>query len=162
MRSRRGIGIAGAAALALTAMLAMAQSPAQPQAGGTGAAAAAAGPAPAYSYNPEGRRDPFLSLLRRGTDVGRPQGKPAEGIAGVYVNDLMVRGILQSRGQFIALVQGPDNRTYMVRPNDRLADGIVRAITPDALVLLQDVNDPLSPTRQREVRKPLRATVEQK
>ena len=31
-------------------------------------------PAPAYIYNAEGRRDPFVSLLRRATDPRR-QGK---------------------------------------------------------------------------------------
>jgi hypothetical protein len=62
----------------------------------------------------------------------------------------------------VALVQGPDNKTYVVRVNDRLADGSVRAITADAMVLMQDVNDPLSATKQREVRKTLRAPVEQK
>ena len=57
----------------------------------------------------------------------------------------------------MALVQGPDNKTYLVRVNDRLADGNVRAVTADTLVLMQDVNDPLSATKQREVRKTLRA-----
>jgi hypothetical protein len=49
-----------------------------------------------------------------------------------------------------------------VRVNDRFLDGFVRAITADTLVLIQDVNDPLSVTKQREVRKTLRAAVEQK
>jgi hypothetical protein len=49
-----------------------------------------------------------------------------------------------------------------VRVNDRLLDGSVRAITSDTLVLMQDVNDPLSLTKQREVRKTLRAAVDVK
>ena len=36
------------------------------------------------------------------------------------------------------------------------------AVTADTLILMQDVNDPLSVTKQREVRKTLRAVVEQK
>jgi Tfp pilus assembly protein PilP len=119
-------------------------------------------PAPAYSYNPDSRRDPFVSLLRRGSDMTRPQGKPAEGVAGMLVTELTLKGIMQSRGTYVALVQGPDNKTYLVRVNDRLADGNVRAVTADTLVLMQDVNDPLSATKQREVRKALRAAVEQK
>jgi type IV pilus assembly protein PilP len=145
--------------LLLAAAVVPAQTPARPA---QPAPAAGAPPAPAYSYNPDGRRDPFVSLLRRGSDTNRPQGKPADGVAGMLVNELVLKGIMQSRGQFVALVQGPDNKTYLVRVNDRLADGNVRAVTADTLVLMQDVNDPLSATKQREIRKTLRAAVEQK
>lgn len=158
--------VSGAGLLAITAALALAQpappQPAPPPPATTTAAVTATQQAPAYSYNPDGRRDPFVSLLRRGIDAGQSQGKPAEGIAGMLVNDLVLRGVIQSRGQFVALVQGPDSRTFLARANDRLADGVIRAITADTIVLTQDVNDPLSPTRQREVRKPLRAAVERK
>ncbi|MCX6544172.1 MAG: hypothetical protein NTV05_07120 [Acidobacteria bacterium] len=124
-----------------------------------------AGPAarPAYAYNPEGRRDPFVSLLRRGREtVRRPDGKVLDGVRSLLVNEVALKGILQGRSDNIALVQGPDNKTYLVRVNDRFLDGFVRAITADTLVLTQDVNDPLSVTKQREVRKTLRAAVEQK
>jgi Tfp pilus assembly protein PilP len=121
----------------------------------------AAAQAPVYAYNAEGRRDPFVSLLRRATDTRRT-GKPAEGVAGFLVSEIELKGIMQSRGTHIALVVGPDSKTYTVRVNDRLLDGSVRAITTDTLVLLQDVNDPLSLTKQREVRKVLRAVVEAK
>lgn len=118
---------------------------------------------PAYAYNPENRRDPFVSLLRRGRDaIRRPDGKPLAGIGSLLVNEIAIKGVLMSGGDRIALVQGVDNKTYLVRANDRLLDGYVRAITADTLILMQDVNDPLSVTKQREVRKSLRVTVEQK
>jgi Tfp pilus assembly protein PilP len=123
---------------------------------------AAAAP-PAYAYNPENRRDPFVSLLRRGRDTfRRPDGKPLAGLGSLLINEIALKGVLQSRGTNIALVQGVDNKTYLVRANDRLLDGFVKAITADALILMQDVNDPLSVTKQREVRKSLRGVVEQK
>jgi len=118
---------------------------------------------PAYGYNPEGRRDPFVSLLRRGRETARrPDGKVLDGVRSLLVNEIALKGILQNRGDNIALVQGPDNKTYLVRVNERFLDGFVRAVTSDALILMQDVNDPLSVTKQREVRKTLRAMVEQK
>ena len=118
---------------------------------------------PSYSYNPEGRRDPFVSLLRRGREtVRRPDGKLLDGANSLLVNEIALKGIMQSKGDRIALIQGPDNKTYLVRANDRLLDGYVRAVTADTLILMQDVNDPLSVTKQREVRKTLRAVVEQK
>lgn len=112
---------------------------------------------PAYSYDPEGRRDPFVSLIRRGTgEAGIRQGRPAAGISGLLVGEIVLKGIMQSREAFVALVQGPDGKTHLVRVNERLLDGSVRAITQDTLILMQDVNDPLSLTKQREVRLTLR------
>lgn len=128
---------------------------APPQAGATAR--------PAYAYNPDGRRDPFVSLLRRGREtVRRPDGKVLDGVRSLLVNEVALKGILRGGSDNIALVRGPDNKTYLVRVNDRFLDGFVRAITADTLVLTQDVNDPLSVTKQREVRKTLRAAVEQK
>jgi Tfp pilus assembly protein PilP len=124
--------------------------------------AAAVAPGPTYVYNPEGRRDPFVSLLKRAVDVKGRQGKAPAGVTGFLVSELVLKGIMQSRGDHVALVTGPDNRTYMVRANDRLLDGSVRAITADTLVCLQDVNDPLSLTKQREVRMTLRAVADAK
>jgi Tfp pilus assembly protein PilP len=114
-----------------------------------------------YSYRSEGRRDPFQTLIARGSD-GRSSGRRAEGLAGLGVNEIVLRGILRTRGTYVAMVQGPDLKTYIVHPNDRLLDGTVRAITADSLVILQEVNDPLSLTKQREVRKTLRAVEEVK
>jgi type IV pilus assembly protein PilP len=138
-----------------------AQAPAQAPAG---AAAQAPASAPAFVYNPEGRRDPFVSLLKRATEARSRQGKQAAagGIASFLVSELTLKGIMQSRGEFVALVSGPDAKTYLLRVNDRLLDGSVRAITNDSVVCLQDVNDPLSLTKQREVRMTLRAVAEAK
>jgi Tfp pilus assembly protein PilP len=157
---RRLIVLGGGIVLMLVAAAVWAQAPVRPAP--KPAPAVTAAQAPAYSYNPDGRRDPFISLLRRGTDVTRGQGKPGDGVAGMLINELVLRGIMQSRHQYVALVQGPDTKTYIVRVNDRLADGSIRAITADSLILMQDVNDPLSATKQREVRRTLRAAVEQK
>ena len=111
----------------------------------------------AYAYNPDGRRDPFLSLLGSGADRGGPQAKRGDGVAAMTVAEISVRGILQSRGTLIAMVQGPDNHTYMLRQGDHLADGAVQAVTAEGLVIVQEVNDPLSLVKQRVIRKPLRS-----
>jgi type IV pilus assembly protein PilP len=120
--------------------------------------------APAFVYNPEGRRDPFVSLVKRAAEARARQGKQpaAGGISGFLVSELTLKGIMLSRNEHVALVAGPDAKTYLIRVNDRLLDGVVRAITADSLVCLQDVNDPLSLTKQREVRMTLRAVTEAK
>lgn len=122
-------------------------------------------PPPNFEYASEGRRDPFLSLVNRGVDprgTGAAPAIRAEGLPGLLTGEITVRGILQSRGAFIAMVAGPDGKVYSVRAGDKLADGVVRAVTAQAVVILQDVNDPLSLEKQREVRKFLRGGEEVK
>jgi Tfp pilus assembly protein PilP len=116
-------------------------------------------PAEAYSYEPDGRRDPFVSLLTRGTDLRAAANRPA-GVAGLAIVEIVVRGIVRSRDSYVAMVQAPDNRTYIIRQDDHVLDGSVKSITVDTVVFLQDVNDPLSLVKQREIRKSLRAPEE--
>ena len=151
--------LAAAAASAQETPAAQAAPPAAPAAVPQAPAAA-----PAFVYNPEGRRDPFVSLVRRAAEARDRQGKQpsAGGVSGFLVSELLLKGVMVSRGERVALVAGPDAKTYLVRVNDRLLDGTVRAITADSLVCLQDVNDPLSLTKQREVRMTLRAVTEAK
>ena len=110
-----------------------------------------------YTYDSKGRRDPFLSLVGTGTTEPRPGTARAEGAAGLTVGDISVRGIIQSRGVLIAMVQGPDNKTYLIRQGDKFVDGTVTSITPQGLVVAQRVNDPFSPVKQREILKLLRS-----
>lgn len=120
-------------------------------------------PPPNYQYEPEGRRDPFLSLFNRGTDArGETTARRAEGVPGLLTQEIVVRGIIQTRGAYVAMVAGPDGKVYSVRAGDRIADGVIRAVTAQAVVILQEVNDPLSLEKQREVRKLLRGGEEVK
>jgi len=135
------------------------------QAQATPAAPAAVVPAPAavdsYTYNPEGRRDPFVSLVRSGADQrGERAGSGVDGLSGLSVDEISVRGVVAGRTGLVAMVIGPDKKTYLVRPNDKLLDGTVKAVTAQGLVILQEVNDPLSLVKQKEVRKMLRALEE--
>ena len=109
-----------------------------------------------YTYQPDGRRDPFLNLLGTGSE---PQavGRRNEGAAGLTVAEIAVSGVLESRGALLAMVQGPDKKTYIVHQGDKFVDGTIRSVTPQGLVILQEVNDPLSLVKQREIHKLLRS-----
>jgi hypothetical protein len=110
-----------------------------------------------YSYDPGGRRDPFVSLAARGGELPNSGGTRPSGPAGLLVNEITVKGVLKSpKGGFIALVQATDNRTFIIHAGDKVFDGTVKQITQDAVVFSQDVNDPLSLVKQREVRKSIR------
>jgi Tfp pilus assembly protein PilP len=132
-----------------------------PPAAAAGQKPAAPAPAPPqpenYTYQPEGRRDPFVSLVGTGTDQRAVASRRGEGPSGLSLNDISVRGVVQNRGALVAMIQGPDNKTYIVHQGDKLLDGTIKSITPQGLVVLQEVNDPLSLVKQREVRKLLRS-----
>jgi len=139
--------------------------PAAPQGGQPASTAPAAqppapppaGPADNYTYDPAGRRDPFLDLLNTGTEPRTVVSRRGEGAAGLSVGDISVRGLMQSLGGFYALVQGPDGKTYMMHPGDKLLDGTVKSVNAEGLVIVQEVNDPLSLVKEREITKKLRS-----
>lgn len=110
----------------------------------------------AFTYDPAGRRDPFISLVGRGSDPKSVANRPA-GVPGLLIGEVNIKGIIRDRVGFAAMIQGSDNKTYVVKPGDRLMDGTVKSILQDAVVFSQDVNDPLSLVKQREIRKNLRA-----
>jgi len=126
--------------------------------GSAPAATGVAAPAQGYTYNAEGRRDPFVPLLKGSgkqalttTTVAR-----AAGLAGLSTADVTLRGVLVSQGAYVAMLHGTDEKTYIVRTGDKLADGTIRTITSEMMLIQQQVNDPLSRQKEREVRKMLR------
>jgi hypothetical protein len=117
--------------------------------------------AESYSYRSEGRRDPFQSLQSRGGGPAPSATRPAN-LSGALIGELSLKGIVINQGVLVGIVQAPDRKTYFVRSNDRLFDGVVKEVLPDAVLFAQDVNDPLSTVKQRDVRKPLRSMEEPK
>ena len=117
-------------------------------------------PVEAYTYGGIGRRDPFVSLISRGTTDVVPGGLRPAGLSGLTINDVALRGIVLSQGEYIAIVQSPSQQTFMIREGARLFDGAVRSITAEAVVFMQEVSDPLSLIKEREVRKLLRPNEE--
>jgi len=109
-----------------------------------------------FAYVQEGRRDPFISLLQRGSDSRSASGSRPAGLAGLGADEVTLRGTIRSRDGFVGILQGADSKTYIVRAGDRLFDGTVRMISQNDMVIVQQVNDPLSLDKQREVRKMLR------
>ena len=159
--------VAAALALSISPMVLRAQAPAKAAPAPPAAAPAVAlpSPPPNFQYDAEGRRDPFLDLVNRGTDAVRganPSARRPDGVPGLETNSIVVRGVMQSRGAWLAMVAGADGKVHTVRAGDKLFDGVIRTITAQAVVILQEVNDPLSLDKQREVRKFLRGGEEVK
>ncbi len=121
----------------------------------------------AYTYNPQGRRDPFVSLLRPVGPTG-PTIRPP-GMQGFLIQEVALKGIVKTSGQgadsahqpgYIAMFQGTDGKSYFVNIGQRLYDGQIVAIDAATVTFRQEVTDPLSPVRVREIKKSLYPTEE--
>jgi type IV pilus assembly protein PilP len=116
-----------------------------------------------YVYLPEGRRDPFLSMLREpGAGSAAEGGKKKDDInlpplQRVSVAELTVIGIIWGGFGYIAMVQTPDGRGYTVQRGTRIGNnnGIVSAITEKAVIVEERFTDMYGKKQVREYAKPL-------
>lgn len=107
-----------------------------------------------YRYDPQGRRDPFQSLIGP-TPKLQDKDRPA-GVPGFLIDEIKLQGVVRTRAQgLIAMVNGPDNKGYMLKVGEKCLDGEVIRITPSSVVFRQEVNDPTRIERFREVVKEL-------
>jgi Tfp pilus assembly protein PilP len=123
-----------------------------------------------YTYNAQGRRDPFVSLVKPvGPDTGAKTRKP--GMEGFLIQEIALKGIVRTPGGgedagaqpgYIAMFQGTDGKSYFVRVGQRLFDGQIVAIDATTVTFRQEVADPLSPVKTREIRQSLYPSEEAK
>ncbi len=121
-----------------------------------------------YAYNSGGRRDPFVSLQRPvAADRGPKTRKP--GMEGFLIQEIALKGIVRTTGTgigiagrpgHIAMFLGADGKSYFVSTGQRLYDGVITAVDATSVTFRQEVTDPLSPVKTREVRKSLYASEE--
>lgn len=108
-----------------------------------------------YTYDPQGRRDPFVSPLRRTELEKRPEERPP-GIPGLLIDEIDLRGIFLLDGNYVAQIQTTDKRkSYLLRPGDHLYDGEVVGIDRNEVIFKQMVNNPERIKPFREVVKKL-------
>src|SRR5215212_9365898 len=107
----------------------------------------------AYRYDPQGRRDPFQSLVGPAPKLQPGQRPP--GTPGFLIDEMKLQGVVRTRQGLVAMINGPDNKGYLIRVGDKVLDGEVIRITPSSVVFRQEVNDPTRIERYREVVKDL-------
>ena len=102
-----------------------------------------------FSYDPAGRRDPFVSLAQGLQEEEKTKERPP-GLAGMAIDELTLEGIIETSSGTIAIAQGRDKLSYILRPGTKLYDGEVKKIEPHKIIFEQQVNDPkaLKPTRE--------------
>ncbi|MCM2255602.1 MAG: pilus assembly protein PilP [Vicinamibacteria bacterium] len=113
-------------------------------------------PADGYQYSSLGRRDPFVSLLRpvSATSGGAASQRP-KGPTGFLVQELTLRGIVRTADGFIALVQGPDGKSYPMRVGQKLYDGEITGMDGATMTLNQRYTDEFNRPRVNTVKKSL-------
>lgn len=106
-----------------------------------------------YRYDPQGRRDPFRSLIGPAPKLEAGQRPP--GVPGFLIDEMKLQGVFRTGSGLTAMINGPDNKGYLIRVGDKVLDGEVIRITPTSVVFRQEVNDPTRIERYREVTKDL-------
>lgn len=114
-----------------------------------------------YHYDPQGRRDPFQSLIGPAPKL-QPGLRPA-GPPGFLIDEIKLQGVVKTNRQgLVAMINGPDNKGYLIRVGDKVLDGEVIRITATSVVFRQEVNDPTRIERFREVVKDLAPEAQRK
>ena len=109
---------------------------------------------PTYVYDARNRRDPFRPLIepRQVKKVG-----PKIGLATLEVNEIKLAGIIWEPRGFLALVEAPDGKGYILRVNDTVGgDARVAKITPEGITFEVKGPTPLPQVRTRLVELRLR------
>lgn len=106
-----------------------------------------------YRYDPQGRRDPFRSLVGPAPKI--EQGLRPPGVPGFLIDEIKLTGIVRTKQGTVGVIAGPDNKGYLIRVGDKVLDGEVIRVTPSSVVFRQEVNDPTRIERFREVVKDL-------
>lgn len=76
-------------------------------------------------YNPRGRRDPFRDLLG-GRDV--KEKALIGGVSQMSIDDVNLIGIVEAKGIYTAIINGPQGFPYFIKVGQKFADGFVLSI----------------------------------
>lgn len=108
-----------------------------------------------FTYDPGNRRDPFKSLL---IAPDRPEfrGPRPEGIPGLLIDEIDLKGIIRTARGYVAQVNASNQKkSYLLKEGDQLYDGDVVSIGKNEVVFKQIVQDPTALKPFREIVKSL-------
>jgi type IV pilus assembly protein PilP len=95
-----------------------------------------------YSYNPVGKRDPFMTVTEE--QVVDDQSLPKTPLERYTIDQLKLTAIVYGITNPRALVQAPDDQSYIVRRNTRIGKnrGKISKITKHSLIIEEEYRDP--------------------
>ncbi len=106
-----------------------------------------------YVYNRRERRDPFKPLIEaKGKATG--EGLKTIGTLESYdISDFVVQGIARKGGQYLALLQSPDNKSFTVIKGVSIGfnNGTIEDITPNEVITKEEFTDPFGNLKSRQI-----------
>jgi Tfp pilus assembly protein PilP len=112
-------------------------------------------------YDDSGRRDPFVSLMTPKKSVAAQNAsRPRAGLSSLSLADVSVKGIVRSGAAVLAVLEGPDGKSFVAHSKDKLQDAMVKSIDAEGVVFVEQQVDAGGAVRSRDIRKPLRPTTE--
>ena len=111
---------------------------------------------PPSNYEDGSRRDPFTSLVAvRVTASTRPAGsRNAAALPDLVLADVTVRGVVKSGASILAILEGPNRKSFVARPNDKLRDASVQSIDTTGVVFSEQPGPGTRPTSVRKTIRP--------
>jgi type IV pilus assembly protein PilP len=105
---------------------------------------------PVFSYNPEGRRDPFRSIITIGKTKGVRGLLPLQK---VEINELKLIAIVWGGFGYHAMVQTPDGKGYTLKVGTAVGpnDGAVKRISQENVVVQENYTDIFGERKLREL-----------
>jgi len=103
---------------------------------------------------PQGRRDPFITLVGRQTGGGPAVNLPP-GKGGLQVSTVILQGIVSGPNGMIAVVANPQRSVYFLRVGDELFDGRVDKIEIGSVTFHEVGKDAFGKPVEREVTRKL-------
>ena len=77
------------------------------------------------------------------------------------LQEVSLKGVVKNIDGWIAVLEGPDRKGYFVRTGQRMHDGVITSVDAAGLTFRQEITDPLSPAKSREVRRLLNSAQEE-
>jgi hypothetical protein len=104
---------------------------------------------------PQGRRDPFITLVGKQTGGGGPVVNLPPGKGGLQVSTLILQGIVSGPNGMIAVVANPQKSVYFLHVGDELFDGRVDKIEIGSVLFHEVGKDAFGKPVEREVTRKL-------
>ena len=105
-----------------------------------------------YAYDPRGKRDPFLSLIKTTKAKEKKRRPDAPPIESFSVDEISLLAIASDKDEGYALVLLPNNKTYTIKKGTVLGleGGKVEEISEDKIVIREFVKDYLGNVKPKD------------
>jgi len=99
------------------------------------------------AYESQGKRDPFLSLIKKEDQEPvtvippPPLSERPPGLAGLLISEVSVTGVIAGGGQQMVILAGIDEMTYFAKEGSKLFDGYLDKVSGDQVVFIKEEID---------------------